>query len=150
MFQVFGNGGVKLYESPVCKGGASPVSIDIPVAGQDSLYLVTTDGGDGNANDHADWAGPKLILSTGPVGVSGRELAGSAVSVTVRGDALLVERSTEVVDEVRIVASNGRVLLRRPVSGLRSDVSIASVPRGVYVVEIGSGTTFASKMIVRN
>jgi len=41
--------------------GSSPVaSIDVPVTGGQVLELVVGDGGDGNGNDHADWANPTL------------------------------------------------------------------------------------------
>lgn len=63
VFQIFGDG-QKIYESPVCKGSDAPVSIDISVAGMDSLQLVVTDGGDGNDFDHADWAGALLMVSS--------------------------------------------------------------------------------------
>lgn len=62
IFQVFGDG-EKLYESPLCKGGAAPISIDVPVKGVDTLQLIVTDGGNGIADDHADWAGAKLVAS---------------------------------------------------------------------------------------
>jgi len=149
VFQVLGNGGVKLYESPVCKGGGSPVSIDIPVSGQDSLYLVTTDGGDGNVNDHADWGSPKLTLPSGSVGIAPQERSGAASSVALQGHVLVVERTTEAAEEVVVVASNGRPVLYRNVTGLRSEISLASIPSGVYAVTVGSSQGRVARLIVK-
>ncbi|MBB4951370.1 hypothetical protein F4556_006905 [Kitasatospora gansuensis] len=60
-FEVWGDG-VKLYESPAAMTPASATqSIDVSVAGVNSLVLKVTDAGDGINSDHADWAGAKLI-----------------------------------------------------------------------------------------
>jgi hypothetical protein len=58
-FQVIGDGrplfdsGIVTWQTP-----AKPVQVDIGTV--QVLDLVVTDGGDGNGNDHADWADPKL------------------------------------------------------------------------------------------
>ncbi|WP_214322828.1 NPCBM/NEW2 domain-containing protein [Nonomuraea sediminis] len=60
-FQVWGDG-VKLYESPsVMTPSSATQSIDVSVAGVNSLVLKVTDAGDGINSDHADWAAAKLI-----------------------------------------------------------------------------------------
>ena len=76
--------------------------------------------------------------------------AGELGGVSLHGDVLRVVRSTEAVDELRIVDLGGRTLLKTAISGTRAEVSLASVPRGAYLVEFGTGTTFGRKMIVRN
>ena len=37
-------------------GSSATKTIDVSVAGAQTLRLVVTDGGDGIASDHADWA----------------------------------------------------------------------------------------------
>lgn len=59
-FQVYGDG-VKLYDSGVMTGGTSAKSINVNVTGVSELKIVTTDGGDGIDNDHADWANARVI-----------------------------------------------------------------------------------------
>lgn len=53
--------GRQVYKSPLMRGGGKPESLRIDVTGVDILRLVVNDAGDGNRNDHADWAGAKLI-----------------------------------------------------------------------------------------
>ena len=57
--EVWGDG-KRLYQSPLLKGGAEPVSIAVPVKGIRHLSLVTTDGGDGNSEDHVVYGTPRL------------------------------------------------------------------------------------------
>ena len=61
-FSVLVDGKV-LTTTPVLKGGSAPAAIDVPITGGQVLELVVNDGGDGNGNDHADWAEP--VLSCG-------------------------------------------------------------------------------------
>ena len=58
-FQVYGDG-KKLFDSGVMTGASATKSIKVNVAGRTRLKLVVTDGGDGGAHDHADWAMPTL------------------------------------------------------------------------------------------
>jgi len=48
------------YTSQVLTGRSPTVPVSVPVAGAQTLRLVVTDAGDGNAYDHADWAGARL------------------------------------------------------------------------------------------
>ncbi|MFC9699756.1 NPCBM/NEW2 domain-containing protein [Streptomyces sp. NPDC056943] len=60
-FEVWGDG-VKLYETPATMTPTSATrSVDIGIAGVNSLVLKVTDTGDGINSDHADWAGAKLV-----------------------------------------------------------------------------------------
>ena len=63
-FQVFVDGNKKL-ETPVLRGGDAPAPISVDLSGAKRLTLVVNDGGDGNTNDHADWAGALLTLVPG-------------------------------------------------------------------------------------
>lgn len=48
------------FESAVLKLGDPPQQVDVDVTGAEALRLVTTDGGDGIACDHATWAEARL------------------------------------------------------------------------------------------
>ena len=55
--------GTTLTTTPVLTGASPSVDIDVPVTGGQVLDLVVGDGGDGNGNDHGDWANPTLTCS---------------------------------------------------------------------------------------
>ena len=65
VFQVFTDGGTKLYDSGTVTWNTSPVAIDVSVAGRATLRLVVTDAGDGTAWDHADWGNARLTSAAG-------------------------------------------------------------------------------------
>ena len=48
------------YLSPVLTGQSAAVPISVDTGGATVLTFRVTDGGDGNAWDHADWATPTL------------------------------------------------------------------------------------------
>ncbi|NAZ74003.1 hypothetical protein GTQ99_00970 [Kineococcus sp. T13] len=54
-FQVWA-GGTKLADSGLVRGGEVARTIVAPVSGRTEIRLVVTDGGNGTAGDHADWA----------------------------------------------------------------------------------------------
>ncbi len=54
----------KVLTTTATINGSSPaVSIDVPVAGGQVLDLVVGDAGDGNGNDHGDWANPVVTCA---------------------------------------------------------------------------------------
>jgi hypothetical protein len=55
--------GTTLTTTPVLTGSSSSANINVPVTGAQVLDLVVGDGGDGNGNDHGDWANPTLTCS---------------------------------------------------------------------------------------
>ncbi|TDB77353.1 glycoside hydrolase family 2 TIM barrel-domain containing protein [Micromonospora sp. KC721] len=69
-----GNGGSVVFEvwvdgqlrarSGVLTGAAGPESLSVDVTGGRRLELRLTDAGDGNGNDHGDWAGARLACAT--------------------------------------------------------------------------------------
>ena len=61
-FGVFGDGQT-LASTPTIKGGDPAQQITANVTGVQILDLVVGDAGDGNANDHGDWATPQLTCS---------------------------------------------------------------------------------------
>ncbi|CAN7416650.1 NPCBM/NEW2 domain-containing protein [Paenibacillus sp. LjRoot56] len=60
-FQVYGDG-VKLWESGLMTATSSTATANVNIKGVQILKLVVTDGGDGNAYDHGDWAGARVIV----------------------------------------------------------------------------------------
>jgi hypothetical protein len=64
IFQVYVDNTLK-YTSPKMTGASATQSVIVPVAGGSTLRLVVTDSGDGNTNDHADWANARLIPNNG-------------------------------------------------------------------------------------
>lgn len=52
--------GKTLVTTPTIKGGQAATAIDVDVTGAQVLSLVVGDAGDGNGNDHGDWAIPTL------------------------------------------------------------------------------------------
>ncbi len=62
-FQVFVDG-AQQFDSQVMKRGESAKSVNVSLAGGQTLKLVVTDGGDGIAYDHADWAEAQVTCDT--------------------------------------------------------------------------------------
>jgi alpha-galactosidase len=65
--------GAKRFDSGILKAGepARPVSVDL--TGGKQMILYVTDGGDGQADDIADWAGAAIVMAAGaapPVAVA--------------------------------------------------------------------------------
>jgi alpha-galactosidase len=68
VFQVFNTDtGTKIYDSGVVAADSPTRPVDVPVTGIQQLELRVTDAGNGNAYDHADWAGARVACS--PTGV---------------------------------------------------------------------------------
>jgi lysophospholipase L1-like esterase len=61
VFQVWADG-VKVYDSGTMNANSQTKSLVVSVAGVKQLRLVVTDAGDGNAFDHADWAGAAVSV----------------------------------------------------------------------------------------
>jgi hypothetical protein len=59
-FEVWADGR-KVYDSGMMTGRMAGKALELDIRGIKTLTLITTDGGDGGANDHANWAGAKLV-----------------------------------------------------------------------------------------
>jgi beta-galactosidase GanA len=55
--------GRTLTTTPVLTGSSASVPIDVDVTGAQQLDLLIGDGGDGNGNDHGDWAAAQLVCA---------------------------------------------------------------------------------------
>jgi len=63
-FVVMGDGRI-LWRSGVLKGGEPARAVDVNLVGVRTLELRVTDGGDGESNDHADWADATIEMNAG-------------------------------------------------------------------------------------
>jgi alpha-galactosidase len=98
-FIVIGDGKT-LWDSGVLKGGEAAKPVDVKLAGIQTLVLLVTDGGDGESNDHADWANATIVLDDGappPVALPPHETFGLktksfAVMFQVGDDGRLYQR----------------------------------------------------------
>ena len=53
-----------------CKAGEQSTRLSVSIKGARKMYLVVTDGGDGNHWDHGDWIEPKLTGKNGTLNVT--------------------------------------------------------------------------------
>src|ERR1700690_2889186 len=67
-FIVLGDGRI-LWRSGILKGGDPASAVDVNLAGVSILELRVTDGGDGESNDHADWADAAIEMKSGAPGL---------------------------------------------------------------------------------
>ncbi|WP_373544705.1 NPCBM/NEW2 domain-containing protein [Chamaesiphon sp.] len=65
VFQVLADG-VQIYDSGLMTGATATKTVDVDVTGKQNLRLIVTDGGNGIASDHGDWANARL--TSAPVG----------------------------------------------------------------------------------
>lgn len=64
IFQVWSDG-AKLFDSGDVIGGSPTQTVVADVTGKQELELAVADIGDGLTNDHADWAGARLLAAAG-------------------------------------------------------------------------------------
>lgn len=55
----------ELWRSDMMRGGQPAKSVDVNLTGVKVLTLRATDGGDGEGNDHANWADAQIIMANG-------------------------------------------------------------------------------------
>ena len=86
------------------RAGEQSTEVKVDIAGAKKLYLVVTDGGDGNNWDHADWIEPKLTGKKGSVHltdipwISASSGWGSAtINRSVGGNTLIVDNKEYAV-----------------------------------------------------
>ncbi len=146
VFQVMGDG-KKLFESPVLKGGGTPAPIDVSVEGIDSLTLVVTDGGDGGANDQADWAGAKLIPST-TTALSPMARLQAKTQARMQGRTLVLSRSQSSPAWLRLFDARGRIVMERQVEGTNASFALTRIPRGSYSIRLSDSPKANCKVFV--
>ncbi|HVT90263.1 MAG TPA: NPCBM/NEW2 domain-containing protein [Tepidisphaeraceae bacterium] len=78
---------VKVFDSGTMTGQSVTQSININVANKNTMQLIVTDNGNGNAYDHADWAnarlvaGQQILTPSAPTGVQA-QLNGNQVDIS--------------------------------------------------------------------
>lgn len=117
--------GTRVVASGVVRGGSAPLSGTLDVTGRQELRLVVTDGGDGSAGDHADWAEarldctrpggdtvPPVVVATSPadgaVAVDASTTVSTAMSEDLRASSVAAGALT-VVDAATSGAIAGAV-----------------------------------------
>jgi hypothetical protein len=55
--------GTAVYSSPLVTGASAGVPIDVDIRGASIVELIVSDGGNGTALDHADWADARVTCS---------------------------------------------------------------------------------------
>jgi alpha-galactosidase len=93
VFQVFNTDtNTKIYDSGVVAADSPTRSVDVPVTGIQQLELRVTDAGNGNAYDHADWAGARVACSE-----TGVENIDSTTTLTASSDRQTYRTSSPAV-----------------------------------------------------
>lgn len=57
--------GKRVAQTRILKGNDAPEMLSVDLKGAKKLVLISDDGGDGNAYDHADWANAAITLAPG-------------------------------------------------------------------------------------
>lgn len=65
VFQVFVDG-ANAFDSGLMRGSDARRAVNVDLSGAQQVRLVVTDGGDGNAQDRANWGGARAMCSTLP------------------------------------------------------------------------------------
>lgn len=85
VFQVYVDDN-KVFDSGTMRRNTPAIPVNVDLTGANKLKLVVTDNGDGNSNDHADWADTKFILkddTTPPSDVSNVDVVEDVESLTL-------------------------------------------------------------------
>jgi hypothetical protein len=104
-FQVWADSNL-LFQSAALTGNSATVAVAVTLAGQSQLRLVVTDGGDGPAYDHADWAGARFLcgaVNNLPTPVIASPAAGTVFSV---GDVITYSGSATDSEDGALPSSN--------------------------------------------
>ncbi len=79
--------GVERFSSGTLTNDSATRSIDIDIRGAGELRLVVDPTGDGNGNDHADWADARVLMAGTPLVDINFQAAGAAVPGGYRADS---------------------------------------------------------------
>ena len=142
VFQAFNHDtDTKIYDSGVVAADSPTRSIDVALTGIQQLELRVTDAGNGNAYDHADWAGARVTCST-----TGVEDIQSTTTLAASSDRQTYRSSSPVTLTARVALSTDdraagrveflegdRVLTTKPVEGGVATYA-AAPPRSPWAV----------------
>lgn len=96
VFQVWADG-TKVFDSGTMTGSSATKSVNVSVADRSELRLIVTDAGNGISDDHADWAGARLV----PVGT----VLGAAPRAQLFSRRRLFDLDRDVLEDDGLVAS---------------------------------------------
>ena len=157
VFEVYLDGTLA-YSSGVMNGSTATKNINISVAGKNELKLVITDGGDGPAYDHADWAGARVTGSSSarksfetPSSAAGLNIYPNPVNSNTLNISLYSDR--EQIAQLELVGLSGRQSLVREKKQLNAGVnqislSIPQVKNGIYLLIIQKGLERITRKVV--
>ncbi|NDO88109.1 endo-alpha-N-acetylgalactosaminidase family protein [Cellulosimicrobium composti] len=142
VFEVLGDG-TSLVKTPVLRGGGATQDLALDVTGVRYLDLVVTDGGDGNGNDHADWAAAKVTCAGGVEPEPELPVQVTAEPRCLAGKAYVAVRATNAADvavSARLVTAFGEKAFDAVEPGKAAYQSFAtraaSVDGGTVTVEV--------------
>jgi SOS-response transcriptional repressor LexA len=123
--------GAKVFDSGIMKGGDAPINVSLDLTGIRSMVLIASDGGNGIADDDADWADARISLvegaATKPEAMS---IENSAPIIIASSDA----KSEPAVHGAKIVGAspNKPFLFLIPTTGSAPfKFSAANLPAGL-------------------
>lgn len=142
VFRVFVDGEL-MAETPVMRKGTPAETLSVSLAGAKTLKLVVTDGGNGNANDHANWADAKFLTA---VAEADKESLSELVerASTLEEDRYTIE-SWEVLTEALAMAED--VLSRPDASQEETDEALAGLTDAMDALETLLDTEALEEMV---
>ncbi|WP_052446651.1 glycoside hydrolase family 2 TIM barrel-domain containing protein [Candidatus Soleaferrea massiliensis] len=126
--------GVKVFETASMNSNKPAVFVDVDVRGAKELKLVVDDGGNGNSNDHGDWADAKFTAF--PKGELGNQL---------QSDVYTVDRAIGVISGVK--ASTKLAAFSKGFSNPNGIVRIMDKDGNAIDNNQNIGTGFAAQLV---
>ncbi len=116
----------QLFSSGIVRGGTAPQRVDVDLQGRKELRLIVTNGGDGAAYDHADWAAALLTCN---------ESSGNpSASIRFPADAGVVDLSAAPYNARGDGVTDNTAILQRALNEHPNGRTILYLPNGTYVV----------------
>lgn len=135
VFQVYADA-TKVFDSGAMTGASATQQVNVSVLGASQLRLVVTDGGNGNGNDHADWADAKV---TCPGNVTSYVSDRTWTSATNGWGPVELDRSNgeTAAGDGRVMVINGRVAAKGLGVHAPADISYAISGCSRFQAEVG-------------
>ncbi len=156
-FQVFLDGN-KVYSSGNMNAATATKSLTLDVSGKQTLTLVVTDGGDGAACDHGDWAGARLAkASNSRIAATVQPEAGlftAEVYPNPAHDMLKVRYWAAMTGDLSLQLLNqaGQPMIRQLYSVTAGEnlinVPVQEIPRGFYILSLIQGQQRVTSKVI--
>ena len=156
-FQIFLDG-VKVYSSGNMNAASATKSVTLDVSGKQTLQLVVTDGGDGLACDHGDWAGARLTKGSG-ARVAAAEEPGTfkaEIFPNPARETLQVRYWAETAGELSLqLVNTSAQAVRQQSHSVVMGENLLSLPvhdlnRGLYVLSLIQGQQRLTRKVILN